>query len=177
MINEVILIGRLGLDPELRYTQTNQPVCNLNIATTEQYKKKGSEEIVKNTQWHRVTVWGKQAETCNRYLKKGSLIRVRGKLIYNKTSKNEGSIVHHYNTGEIVAEPFGIKFLSSNQQDNQQGNQQQNNYNNNQQPYGQNRQPYGNSQPQQPNQSSYNQPPPFDDNYIPTDPGDDDIPF
>lgn len=192
MYNKVQILGYLGSDPELRYTTTNKPVCNFPIATSEKYKDSNN-QTHENTQWHRIVAWNKLGELCNTYLKKGSLVLVEGKLRNNGPNEvNRDGKIYVYNTSEIVISD--IKFLPSknnnNQQqnnNNQQNNRQQNRQSNqqpyNQQPYNQqNRQPYGNSQPQQPNhqsynQSSYNQPPPFDDNYIPTDPGDDDIPF
>ena len=66
-VNKVILVGNLGADPELKYTPSSRPLCNLRIATTEVYKDKSGVKQEK-TEWHRVTVWGDTAENCNKYL-------------------------------------------------------------------------------------------------------------
>jgi len=79
MLNEVKLIGRLGGDPELRYTQGGQPVANFNMATSEKYKDK-SGTAQEKTEWHKIVIWGAQAETCEKYLKKGALVCVLGKI-------------------------------------------------------------------------------------------------
>src|SRR5215471_5592839 len=78
-INKVILIGNLGADPELKYTPSSRPLCNLRIATTEVFKDKTGQRQ-ERTEWHRVTVWGDQAENCSKYLSKGRSVYVEGKL-------------------------------------------------------------------------------------------------
>lgn len=78
-VNKVILVGNLGADPELKYTSTNRPVCNLRIATNEVFKDKSGQRQ-ERTEWHRVTVWGEQAETCNKYLTKGRMCYIEGRL-------------------------------------------------------------------------------------------------
>lgn len=75
----VIVVGRLGRDPELRYTPTGQAVCNLSLATDNSYTDRNGQRISK-TIWFRVTVWGKQAETVNQYLSKGRQILVEGRM-------------------------------------------------------------------------------------------------
>ena len=69
-INKVILIGNLGRDPELRYTQSGQPVATFSLATSENWTDKTSGEKVEKTEWHRVVVWGRTAELCSQYLAK-----------------------------------------------------------------------------------------------------------
>src|SRR5580692_3816121 len=69
-INKVILIGNLGADPELKYTPSSRALCNLRVATTEVFKDKAGVKQ-ERTEWHRVTVWGDQAENCSKYLAKG----------------------------------------------------------------------------------------------------------
>jgi len=64
-VNKVILVGNLGADPELKYTPSSRALCNLRIATTEVFKDKGGQRQEK-TEWHRVTVWGDQAENCSK---------------------------------------------------------------------------------------------------------------
>lgn len=79
-LNKVMLIGRLGFDPELRYTQSNTAVATLRMATSEKWTDRQTGEKKEATEWHRVIVWGKQAENCEKYLKKGSLAYVEGSL-------------------------------------------------------------------------------------------------
>jgi len=98
-VNKAIILGHLGRDPELRYMQSGQPVCRLNIATSRRYLNKNN-EAVDETEWHRVTVWGKQAEHCNNYLTKGRQVYVEGRL---KTSSYDKDGQKHYST-EIVAD-------------------------------------------------------------------------
>ena len=77
--NRVLLIGNLGRDPELRYTQNQTAICNLNIATNEVWNDKAGNRQEK-TEWHRVVVWGKQGEHVSKYLRKGSQVFVEGGL-------------------------------------------------------------------------------------------------
>jgi single-strand DNA-binding protein len=79
MINKVTLLGRLGKDPELRYTTTQIPVCNFPLATSEHWKDAKGEKHEK-TEWHRVTIWGKLGETANMFLKKGHVVFLEGKI-------------------------------------------------------------------------------------------------
>ncbi len=78
-VNRVILVGRLGKDPETRYTGGGQAVCHFSLATDETYKDRSGERQ-KRTEWHRITVWGKQAEIAQQYLKKGSQIYLEGSI-------------------------------------------------------------------------------------------------
>lgn len=77
-VNKVIILGRLGADPELRSTQGGTQVCTLNVATSESWTKDGKKE--ERTEWHRVVLWGKQAELAERYLKKGRQVYLEGRL-------------------------------------------------------------------------------------------------
>lgn len=77
-VNKVILVGNLGRDPEVRYTATGDAMCNLSIATTDNWRDKASGERKEHTEWHRVSFFGKTAEVCGQYLKKGSQIYVEG---------------------------------------------------------------------------------------------------
>ena len=79
MYHTVIIVGNLGRDPEMRFTPSGQAVTSLNIATNRQYTASDG-QTVKETTWFRVSVWGKQAENCNLYLKKGSKVLVEGNL-------------------------------------------------------------------------------------------------
>ncbi len=79
MLNKVMIIGRLGADPELRYSQNGMPMTTLNVATDESYTgKDGTRQ--ERTEWHRVVVFQRQAENCSNYLHKGSLVYVEGSL-------------------------------------------------------------------------------------------------
>lgn len=75
----IIVVGRLGRDPELRYTPTGQAVCNLSLATDNSYTDRNGQRVTKTT-WFRVTVWGKQAETVNQYLAKGREVLIEGRM-------------------------------------------------------------------------------------------------
>ena len=88
-LNKVMLIGRLGQDPEVRYTQSNTAVATLSLATSERYKD-GNGEQQERTEWHRVVAWGRLAEICQQYLKKGSLIFIEGPLQTRSWEDNQG---------------------------------------------------------------------------------------
>ena len=105
MLNKVMIIGRLGADPEIRYTQTGQATCSLRIATDESYTDRDGKRV-ERTEWHRVSVFGKGAENCNQYLGKGSLVYVEGKLSTRKWQDQKGQ--DRYTT-EIRAER--VQFL------------------------------------------------------------------
>lgn len=79
MVNRVLLIGRLGADPEVRYTPDGTMIVNFRIATDETYKNKQGEKVSK-TEWHRIVVFGRLAEICGNYLGKGRLVFIEGKL-------------------------------------------------------------------------------------------------
>ena len=98
-INKVILIGNLGADPELKYTPSSRALCNLRIATTEVFKDKAGVKQ-ERTEWHRVTVWGDQAENCSKYLAKGRSVYIEGKL-QTRSYDKEGQ--KHYAT-DVVAD-------------------------------------------------------------------------
>jgi single-strand DNA-binding protein len=104
-VNKVIVIGNLGKDPELRYTPGGQAVCDLSVATTDQWTDKGGERK-EQTEWHRVVVWGKQAENCSQYLTKGRQVYVEGRLRTRQWDDKDGN--KRYTT-EIVAQT--VQFL------------------------------------------------------------------
>ena len=79
MYQTIILIGNLGKDPEMRFTPGGQPVTTLSVATNRRYNGQNGQPV-KETTWFRVTVWGKQAESCNEFLHKGSKVLVEGRL-------------------------------------------------------------------------------------------------
>lgn len=88
-VNKVILIGNLGADPEVRYMPSGDAVANLRIATTDTWKDKGGEKQ-ERTEWHRVSFFGRQAEICGEYLKKGSSVYIEGSLQTRKWQNKEG---------------------------------------------------------------------------------------
>ena len=98
-MNKVIIIGRLGRDPELKYTPSGQPVCNISVASDESYKDKDGKKV-ELTEWHRVQLWRHQAEFAGKYLSKGRLVLVEGKLQTRKWEDKDG--VTRYIT-EIIA--------------------------------------------------------------------------
>lgn len=79
MFHKVILVGNLGRDPEMRYTPGGQAVCNMSVATNRTYTDNTGNQV-KQTVWFRVSVWGKQAESCHQYLRKGRSVLVEGRL-------------------------------------------------------------------------------------------------
>ena len=79
MFQTIILAGNLGRDPEMRYTPSGQAVTSFSVATNRQYRNNNG-EVVKETIWFRISAWGKVAETCNQYLRKGSKVLVEGRL-------------------------------------------------------------------------------------------------
>ena len=99
-INKVILIGNLGADPELKYTPSSRALCNLRVATTEVFKDKAGVKQ-ERTEWHRVTVWGDQAENCSKYLAKGRSVYIEGKLRSREWEGRDG--LRRYTT-EVVAD-------------------------------------------------------------------------
>ena len=76
---KLMIVGNLGRDPEMRYLESGQAVTNFNIASNRQYTASNGERV-KETTWFRITVWGRQAETCNEYLKSGSQVLIEGRL-------------------------------------------------------------------------------------------------
>ena len=85
MYHTLIIVGNVGKDPEMRYTPSGQAVTSFSVATNRQYTT-GNGEQVKETVWFRVTTWGKQAEVCNTYVKKGMKVLVEGRLTPDKNT-------------------------------------------------------------------------------------------
>lgn len=105
-INKVILIGNLGADPELRYTGSGTPVADLRLATSRRWQGRDG-TMQEDTQWHRIVVWGKQAEHCKEYLSKGRQVYVEGRLQTRSWEDRDGN--KRYTT-EVVAQT--VQFLS-----------------------------------------------------------------
>lgn len=106
-VNKVILVGRLGQDPELRATTSGQNVCTLSLATSKTWTKDGKKET--KTEWHRVILWGNHAENARKYLKKGRLLYIEGELQTRSWEDQQGQ--KRYAT-EILGQ--NIQFLESN---------------------------------------------------------------
>jgi len=102
MLNRLEVIGHLGKDPEIRYLPSGDAVCNFSVATTEKWKDKSSGEQREETEWHRISVFGKLAEICGKYLTKGSLVYVAGKVQTKKYNDRDG--VEKYSTGMVANE-------------------------------------------------------------------------
>lgn len=162
-VNKAILIGNLGRDPEMRYTQDGNPVCNFSIATSINWKDRTTGEKREKTEWHRIVTFSGLAEICARYLRKGSKVYIEGRL---QTRSYEKDGATHYIT-EIVATDLNMLGSAVQGQRNDSGS-----YN---QPYNQGQSEPGGGYP------GY-QPPPqyggdFDGFSGPGAGEDDDIPF
>lgn len=106
MINKAILIGNLGADPEVRYTQSGAAIANFNIATTETWTKDGKKE--EKTEWHRIVAFARLGEICGEYLSKGSRVYIEGRIQTRQWEDKDGN--KRYTT-EIVARE--MKMLST----------------------------------------------------------------
>jgi len=100
-INKVILVGRLGQDPEVKYTQDGTAVANFSLATSEDWKDKNTGEKKEKTEWHKILAWRRLGEICGEYLKKGSLVYVEGK---NTTRTYDKDGQKHYMTEVVISQ-------------------------------------------------------------------------
>lgn len=116
-VNKVILVGHLGQDPQIVQTQSGSTLGSVSLATSRKYKD-GQGNVQEETEWHRLTFFGKNAEVAQKFLKKGNCIYVEGRLRTRKYTDKEG--IERYQT-EVVVESF--KFLGSNQGQKQQSQQ------------------------------------------------------
>lgn len=163
MLNQCNFIGRLGQDPEVRYTQDQKAIANISIGCSEKWKDKSGQQQ-ERTEWVRCSAFGKLAEIMGEYLRKGSLVYVSGKMQTRKWQDQQGQ--DRYTTEIVISE---MKMLSSNQNNGQQPQQQQNSQQPQQQGgWGNQQQPQQRQQPmqqhrqapmQQQQQSQYNEPP------------------
>lgn len=114
MYHTMIIVGNVGKDPEMRYTPSGQAVCSFSVATNRQYTA-GNGEQVKETIWFRVSTWGKAAEACNQYVKKGSKVLVEGRLTPDKNTG--GPRIWNIEAGDPKASfevtASTVRFLSS----------------------------------------------------------------
>ena len=88
-VNKAIIVGNLGRDPEVRYTQAGQAVCNFSVATNERWRDKSGNDQ-EQTEWHRVVTWGKLAEICGEHLAKGRTVYVEGRLQTREWTDKQG---------------------------------------------------------------------------------------
>jgi single-strand DNA-binding protein len=114
MWHTLIVVGNLGRDPEMRYTPSGQAVTSFSVASSRQYTSSNG-QLVKETVWFRVSAWGKQAETCNQYLKKGSKVLVEGRLSPDQATgapktftRKDGTTGASYDVTAVT-----VRFLSS----------------------------------------------------------------
>jgi len=114
MFHTIIIVGNVGKDPEMRYTPSGQAVTSFSVATNRQYTTGGGEQV-KETVWFRVTTWGKQAEVCNQYVKKGMKVLVEGRLTPDKATggprvwtKQDGSAGSSFEVNAAM-----VRFLSA----------------------------------------------------------------
>ena len=113
-INKVIIVGNLGRDPENRYLPSGEQVTSIAVATTDRWRDKASGEQKEQTEWHRISFFGKLAEIAGQYLKKGSQVYIEGRLRTRKYTDKEG--IDRYQT-EIIADT--MKMLGSRQEGQQ----------------------------------------------------------
>ncbi len=106
MLNKVMIIGRLGKDPEIRRTAKGEGVCNVSIATDSYWTDRTTGEKRNATEWHKVVFWGRSAENVAQYLRKGSLVYVEGRL-QTRTWQSQDNVTHYVT--EIIANE--VKFL------------------------------------------------------------------
>ena len=120
-VNQVILVGNLGRDPEARTLNNGDPVCNLSVATSKRWKDKNSGEMQERTEWHRVTAFAHNADFAAKYLRKGSKVYVQGELQTRKWQDNSGN--DRYTT-EIIISRWGGQLLSLDRREDSGGGQQ-----------------------------------------------------
>ncbi len=153
-MNKVILIGRIGQDPKISYTTSGQAVANFSVATDEGYKDRNSGQKVDKTEWHNIVAWRGTAEFVSKYLSKGRLVMVEGKLQTDKWQDKNGQ--DRYTTKIQASSIQGLDSRPSDggyqgqQQGQAQGQPQQNQYNQQPQQNQQNQQGQYNQQNQQP---------------------------
>lgn len=113
MVNKVILVGRLGRDPETRFTASGTPVTNFSVATDEVWGGRDGGERQTRTEWHNIVAWSRLAEICGQYLQKGKLVYIEGRLQTREWEDRDGN---KRRTTEVVATE--MKMLSSRSESN-----------------------------------------------------------
>jgi single-strand DNA-binding protein len=126
-VNTVTLIGNLGKDPEMRYMPNGNAVANITLATSDDYKDKTTGKMVDNTEWHRVSLFGKLAEIVGEHCRKGSQVYLKGKLQTRKWKDEQGQ--DRYTT-EVIVDGFNgeLLMLGGSPQQNTSAPQQQGGY-------------------------------------------------
>lgn len=153
-INKVIILGTLGQDPEVKYMPSGGAVCNLSLATSEQWNDKSTGEKKEQTEWHRVVIFGKLAEVAAEYLRKGSQVYIEGQLRTSKWTDSNG--VDRYTTEIVIPQIGGVMQMLGGKRDD--SGKQQPRQQSGQQPQSQQQ------QPKQQSQQGGNEPPmDFDD--------------
>jgi len=109
-VNRHVIIGRLGQDPEIRYTPSGAAVCQLSVATSDKWKDKTTGEWKEDTEWHRVVLWRNQAEFASEHVRKGDLVYVAGKVKTEKWVDQEGTTKY---TTKTVAREFMLLMSKS----------------------------------------------------------------
>jgi len=117
-INKIFILGNLGRDPETRQTQSGSNVVSFSVATTERYKAKNG-EMVDDTQWHNVSVFGSTADACAKYLHKGSQVFIEGQIKYRTYQDSQGT---DRTATDIIA--LRVEFIGGKSDNNQQAQQQ-----------------------------------------------------
>lgn len=160
-VNKVIIMGTLGQDPEVKYMPSGAPVCNLSVATSEQWRDKQSGEKKEQTEWHRIVLFGKVAEIAGEYLRKGSQAYFEGQLRTRKWTDQSGN--EKYTTEIVVPQMGGVmQLIGGKKEDGNQQSQQRQQSGGQQQFSGQPQQQRQQSRTQQ--QQTANEPPiDFDD--------------
>lgn len=168
-VNKVILVGNLGQDPEVKYTQSGGAVCNLTIATSESWRDKATGETKEKTEWHRVVIFGKLAEIAGEHLRKGSQVYIEGQLQTRKWQDQSGN--DRWSTEVVVPQIGGVMQMIGGKPSGESGQGQQRSG-------GQQKQQGGWGQPKQPTHSGnpQQQKPAGNANEPPMD-FEDDIPF
>lgn len=121
-VNKVIIVGNLGNDPEIRYSNNGAAIANISVATSESWKDKNTGERQERTEWHRIVLFNRLGEIAGEYLKKGSKVYIEGKLQTRKWQDQQGQ--DRYTT-EIVADQMQMLDAQGQQQPQNQGYQQQ----------------------------------------------------
>jgi single-strand DNA-binding protein len=125
-VNKVILVGNLGRDPEVRYMPSGDALASFSIATTHSYNDKSGQKV-EQTEWHRISMFGKQAEVAGQYLKKGSSVYIEGRLQTRKWTDKEGQ---ERQTTEVVADRMQMLGSRPNQESASGVSQPESNSNN-----------------------------------------------
>lgn len=119
-LNKVILIGRLGIDPEVKHLEEGKTVANFSLATSESYKDKNTGERIESTDWHNIVLWNKLAEISEKYLKKGSQVYIEGSLKTRKWKDRDGN--DRWTTEVLGKQIIMLGRVDSNNQQNQRIN-------------------------------------------------------